>query len=533
MAQRYDYYFLQPVTEEELNEGFAGLENADRALMTDQALVGIFSGGVCAQHAPVANLTVDVSGPVIGYDDFGQRILAPGPTLNVNVAQDSSSVSTAVAGSSNEKWVSIALQFTRVLTDPREDGNSQTVYFNEAESYLVIVTQGAEAAVGTAPRPSIDPDNLLLCDVNLRFGTTQVFNAALDTTRRQDVFVMAGSPFSIRSGTLFGAVESMLVNLNDHVNNLGGAHPASAIAISGLSAWADGTLNSGFTDLYDFIETGLITALAGTGGTAKIGGAALSNFLDGQGIAAGTLLAQLNGFVAALSSSTASHDGARRVYYNPAGSSTPLTATTVGGALDQIDANFHTYVGTTLPGLLSGLGTVAYHWTAAETFDSIAVTASNHYGMSSRSITRSCAGGFELFSTHAYYTNASVTVGASDVAMQALDVPHGATLTKATILVVPSNGTPPAGSPVRLQINKVNLITGAQTPIVTTNDPTTGSAYGTIHSFSTGTVSEVIDRTTYRYWITAEGETGSGAAQAFFYGASWTATVTGIDDGVA
>ncbi len=376
MSQRYQYYFLQPVTEEELNEGFAGLENADRALMTDQGLVGIFSGGAVAQHAPVANLTVDVSGPVIGYDDFGQRILAPGPTLNVNVAQDSSSVSTAVAGSSNEKWVSIALQFTRVLTDPREDGNSQTVYFNEAESYLVIVTQGAEAAVGTAPRPSIDPDNLLLCDVNLRFGTTQVLNAAIDTTRRQDVFVMAGSPFSIRSGTLFGAVESMLGNLNEHINNLVGAHPASAIAISGLSAWADGTLNSGFTDLYDFLETGLITALAsysGGGGTAKIAGGRLIDFIDGQSIGPETLLEQLNDFVAMLSSSTVSHDGARRVYYNPAGSTTPLTATSVGAALDQLDSNSHA-----TQAALAGIGGTSIYWTAQEFFDALIITPGHH-----------------------------------------------------------------------------------------------------------------------------------------------------------
>lgn len=241
MSNRKDFYFKQPVTESELDDAFTDLENADHEIITDQGLYGIFQGGACAQHSPVANLTVDVSGPMYGYDTNGQRILTPGPSINVNVAQDSSSISTNVAGGGNEKWVSIAVKFARVLTDPRVDGNSITVYFDRAESYTVIVTQGAEAAAGTAVRPTLDPDALLLCDVKRTFGQTQVINANIDTARRQDTYMFAAPPggVGIRAGTPKDAILAMLTDLNNHILGLAGAHDGTAITFTSTGVWAN------------------------------------------------------------------------------------------------------------------------------------------------------------------------------------------------------------------------------------------------------------------------------------------------------
>lgn len=527
MANRREYYFKQAVTESELNDGFAQLEFADRNLMVDQALVGIFSGGAVAQHSPTPNLTVDVGTPAVAYDNFGERIfVAGGSPLNVNVAQDSSAVSTAVAGGGNEKWISIALVFARSLSDPRVDGNSNTIYFVEDEFYAVHVTQGAEAALGTATRPAIDPDAVLLADVHRTFGQTQVFNADISTTRRQDVFVLAGTTISIRAGTLIGAVQAMLDGLNTHINSLGYAHPASAISAGGMGNWADGTTNPG-PDVQTALDD-IISDLATSGGTAKIGGAALTAWLDGQQVAAGTLLAQLNGLITGLSSTTASHDGAHRIGFNPSGTSSPLVSTNVAAALAEIDTNFTDFTGN----LSTEIGGTAIHFTATETFDDITATAGNHYKLSSRSVTRTQQAGFTLNTAGGYFL-ASQSVPASDEGQSVMDLPHGAVLTKLAVTVLPSNATPPAGAKVKIQLTKWNLSTGAVTNLYTTTDPTTGTSYGTVHSFDTGTIAETIDRTLYRYVMNLIGETGSGSAGAFLYGFTTTYTVTGIDDGVA
>lgn len=300
MSDRTNYYFKQAVTESELNDGFTDAENADHHLMMDQGLSGIFSGGAAAQHSPLADLTIDIAGPMIAYDSNGQRIYIPGPTLNVNCAQDSSAVSTAVAGAGNEKWVSVTAKFTRVLSDPRIDGNSNTVYFLETESYQIVVTQGGEAALGTATRPALDPNGLLVCDVHRTFGQTQILNADIDATsatgRRQDTYVFAGSPVAIRAGVPKDAVQAMLTALNNHINNLVG-HPASAISYAGGSAWADGSTNPA-TDVESQLDKILTDLGGGTTGTAKISGAAVAG--TRFSVAAAKLSTQLSNIVGAV-----------------------------------------------------------------------------------------------------------------------------------------------------------------------------------------------------------------------------------------
>lgn len=292
MANRRDYYFRQAVTESELDDGFAQFENADHALITDQGLYGIFQGGAGSQHSPVADLTVDASGPFYGYDPDGQRIYFSGPKITINVAQDSQSVSTAVAGGGNEKWVSVAIKFARVLSDARIDGNSQPVFFQRNESYEIVVTQGAEAAVGTATRPSLDPDALLLFDVKRTFGQTQVLNADISITRRQDTYVFTGPPggLDIRAGVPKDAVLAMLTNLNDHILGIAGAHPATGIDFTpAVGTWKD-TSQLAATDVQNAIDEVVNTLGANTGAT-KIGAPAVSG--SNFSLSAGELASQL------------------------------------------------------------------------------------------------------------------------------------------------------------------------------------------------------------------------------------------------
>jgi hypothetical protein len=59
-------------TEAGLDLGFALLEQADRDLTTDIGVYGVISGGFPTPHAPVADLSIDLTTPGRAYDRLGQ-----------------------------------------------------------------------------------------------------------------------------------------------------------------------------------------------------------------------------------------------------------------------------------------------------------------------------------------------------------------------------------------------------------------------------------------------------------------------------
>jgi hypothetical protein len=216
MANRKDFYFRERVTEAELDSAFADLEDADHDLAAGLGFTGVLANAVVSPHAPVPNLTVDVSGPGIALDQLGRRVFFSS-VQNVNVAQDDNAVSTEVSAAGKEKIVSVFLQFDRALSDPRIDGNSLTVFFRRDESFKFSVAQGAEAAAGQAIPPVLRSDALLLADVVRRFGQAQIGNDAISIGRRQDAFVLAGAPRSVRRGRTSEALADLLGFHNAHV----------------------------------------------------------------------------------------------------------------------------------------------------------------------------------------------------------------------------------------------------------------------------------------------------------------------------
>jgi hypothetical protein len=251
---RRDFYFKQPVTEAELDGAFDAVEQAIWRIMTDQALVGIAQGMALAAATPTPNLTVTVSGAGYAYDPAGERIMTASPTESVDCSKDSNNVSTAVVGAGNEKWISVFAYFTRALSDPRVDGNSNTIYFVENESHAYLIVQGAEAAVGTATRPALapaaEPNALLLGDVHRIFGQASFQNSDLDIARRQDTFAMPQTPLAIRTGTVPLAIAAMLTNLNNHITGVAGPHADTSITaaiktgINSIFSLATGTVSS-------------------------------------------------------------------------------------------------------------------------------------------------------------------------------------------------------------------------------------------------------------------------------------------------
>ena len=337
MANRLDYYFRQRVTEAELDLGFAELEQADQNLGADLGFTGVLANAVVSQHAPVADLTTDISGPGSILDQLGQRIFFSA-LQNVSVAQDENGVSTAVSAAGKEKIVSIFAKFDRALSDPRVDGNSLTVFFRRDESFKFVVVQGAEAAAGGAIPPPLRSDAILLADVTRAFAQTQVLAANISTARRQDAFVLTGSPRSIRRGRTIEGLVDILGYYNAHVNSTADRHPAAALDYAGGGTWADGATNPATT-----VEGQLdkvVADLAATTGAPKVGAAATSG--SPNSLSAGGVKSQLDallGFINSHINLASGAHAASAVSYAAGGNwadGTTNPATTVKAELDKI-----------------------------------------------------------------------------------------------------------------------------------------------------------------------------------------------------
>ena len=206
MSDRKDAYYLQLVNEAFYDESFDDLEDADRLLSVDMGFIGIVSGVLATEHVAPPDLTIDVTAGV-SYDQAGRRCGITSAVSGLNCAVDENAVATTVAAPGNERWLSIQLRFDRTLTDLQVDGNGNNVFVDQDESYELAVVMGPEQAAGTGlagpaytGRPALPADGRLVCDVVLLFGTTQIFNADINTDRRQDFSIFSGAAIPVTSG---------------------------------------------------------------------------------------------------------------------------------------------------------------------------------------------------------------------------------------------------------------------------------------------------------------------------------------------
>ncbi len=343
---RLDFFFRMLVGENHLDSVFDKAEQADRDLVTDAGLVGVWSGGIVSEKSGTPNISVDVSGPLVAYDQDGQRVQVSS-LQNVDVSVDDSATTTAVSGGGNEKWLSLVVKFARLLADPEVDGNSSTVYTTRDESYDFSVVQGSEAPIGTATRPALPSDGLLLADIRRTQGQTQIFNADISITRRQDAFVIAGTPLAIARGQVEQAISDIVAAFNAHVTGAANDHLASDVSYAGGGSWAGGTSPTNpaasVEAQLDKIITDLSATTSSASGAHRIGTQAAGNWYNnlnsGAAQSAGTLYSVLAGVVADLAS-TANGLGAARVgcYARTAWlrDSTTNPLDSVGGAIDKI-----------------------------------------------------------------------------------------------------------------------------------------------------------------------------------------------------
>jgi hypothetical protein len=326
---RRDFFFKQKVTDLELDGAFAASESAQRALVSDDGISGVRSGLTVVQHDTPANLTVDVAAGT-AYDPSGRRMRVPSLQV-VNMAVDSSSVSTAVVNSGNSKIVGLFLKFARANSDPRTDGNGNPVNFVQNESFEFVVVQGAEASSPTAP--ATPADTIRLADITRTFGQTQIVNAQISVTNRKRAFDAIAGALEVHEGTTPAAIQAVLTLLNGHVTGASAIHPATAISTAALSAWKDGTTNPITTVQLQLAK--FVTDLIADAGAARIGVAARTSWLGGRTNVAGvSILAAIDKVITDLAATTSNDDGAERIGAAAAGN---LPSGSVRSQLNELD----------------------------------------------------------------------------------------------------------------------------------------------------------------------------------------------------
>lgn len=281
MADRVDFYFRQRVTEAELDLAFELLEKADRNLAADIGLFGVVAGAVPTQHAPIADLTIDLSAPGRAYDRLGQRIFF-GTGQRVDVSVDSTGIPTQVTTVGQERWVGVYLRFKRLLSDPRTDGNSQQVFFRRDESFELVVRQSPQAAIGAAIKTALVDGELLVCDIKRKAGQTQVLAADIDASRRQAfvftqgnaVAVVAGlwTTLSKTAGTAQTALDSVDALLTAHFAATASRHKAADVDYPPHGFIAGATLKAALDELIDDVASQGATPGAARVGTKAITG---------------------------------------------------------------------------------------------------------------------------------------------------------------------------------------------------------------------------------------------------------------------
>jgi hypothetical protein len=352
MADRVDFYFRQRVTEAELDLAFALLEKADRDLAADLNIYGIVAGAVPAPHSPVPDLTVDLTAPARAYDNLGQRMFF-GTGQTVNCAVDLVGIPTDVATVGHERWLGIFLRFKRLLSDPRTDGNSQQVFFRRDESFELVVRQAPEGAIGVAPKPALQADELLLCDVRRRPGQTQILVADLDTSRRQAFIFAQGSSVSVVTGawsilaplaaTVQASLDEVDAELRDHFTAAARRHAATAIDYTAHGFVGAGTVQAALDELVD----DLTTSTPGSPGSSHVGADLVAGAPNA--LPAGTVDGQLSSLLGFLNAHVSAAAGAHNASAIAAVAHNNIAATNVQAQLQEIVTDLLA-TGVTAPG---------------------------------------------------------------------------------------------------------------------------------------------------------------------------------------
>ena len=264
--QLFDWFYRQRVTEGEMDAAHGAAQAALMTLRATQAK-GVWLGdwfgepplGAVEIPGPNApeDMTIDIPGPLRAWDVEGSFLFDSSLVINVDCSEDYQGTPTAVLLNVNEKYITVCAVFDWVLSDPRVDGNGDTVYYQRDPGVVYEVYQGAEALIGFAVRPVIPADRVILCDIMLHWNDLTIAAGDIDTDRLQIIRLGYDGAITLRGNGVFTnfpttgfsdatgpSVADALGEIDDwmtgHLDGTGAHHDADDIdfdnAASGLAA---------------------------------------------------------------------------------------------------------------------------------------------------------------------------------------------------------------------------------------------------------------------------------------------------------
>ena len=209
-----NYYFDQVVEEVDMRDLEDRAEGGDKRAVTDLMKGQMLVTGLVGTQNSVPDLNVLISAG-IAYDVNGDRINIP--------SQQTFNLSTYLP-TDDEVWVTVSAKFIRVLSNEVVDGYGNTVYYDNDESFEIVITKGEEAGSGNVVKPAIPSGQVSLFDIKLVNGMTQIANADINTVRRHNNRIFRHTheasilPYSNSvSGLLATTVQDAIDELQSHI----------------------------------------------------------------------------------------------------------------------------------------------------------------------------------------------------------------------------------------------------------------------------------------------------------------------------
>lgn len=317
------WWYGQYVTDSQADDAVIQPRYDVQALAGDHALIGITHGLTAGERYVGSvlsqNLSVDVAAGVC-YLLAGQRVPLDVAT-NIDVSVDYLGASTAVTAGYH-RCVSVFATYTDAESEPhaRKSGPPD-VNRVHTDSCTLVVRQGTETLLASPlDRPALDTSSrILLADVTLINGQTQVLTGDIDmTTRRDDAIVLSGTPYSIRRGYHHLVSSDLLGWLNGHLSGAADRHDGADVdlaAIAGTPVATDpDTLQTITENIVGAINdhiTGADTPLQHAAAKVLYSGSGI--WCDGTAITGANVEAALDEVVSNLTSRTLDYSGADKM----------------------------------------------------------------------------------------------------------------------------------------------------------------------------------------------------------------------------
>jgi hypothetical protein len=293
---------------------------------------------------------------------------------------------------------------------------------------------------------------------------------------------------------------------------------ATNLYYAGGPAWADSSSGPSAGTVEVAIDT-IVSTLAASTGSAKVGMAAVGNFT------AGTIQAA----IAQLAATTSNNDGARRIGTETiSGSPESLAGVTTRAQLTELLGHVNNRTRRAQPEAVTG----------AWTFEDITATSTYRYKYASRTVTRTQTGRMWNGNSGTMDDGEKIVVAGHDttpqMAVQVLHLPHGQVLNEVKFWHNRFDSVNmPGTAKVKGQVVKKKIDDSSSTVLIgsLTEDPAANTtAYNPHHGFSVSGLSETIDTENYRYYVTFTGEEGTNHQSTTWYGTTTTCTVTSQDE---